>query len=249
MALTGYLLLSDFAFLLPIEPGSNACKIKGILLHWLLLVSQMWITIICVDLALAINSFTSVATRNKSKWFQIYFIVALVIPLLFVVPAVILNETGVVDVGYKHTFCWVEDLATRIWSYIVPVALQNLTCLCLLIKTMRRIHVERRANKRTLGSSQQNVDIVKIVLKLAVGLGLVEFIGFIQIVDRKELVLNSLLSILYAVTRSLRGAFVCFLYLCNKRVFNLYKKKKGGYNWSASSRGRSNQNSVALQIN
>jgi len=224
LALSTFLFLTDGVFLMENEKDSGEntfCKCIAILFHWLVLVSQMWITIICVDLALTIHSSVSVATRNKSKWLKIYFIVALATPLFFVVPTVILNETGVVDVGYKKE-CWIEDIETKTWSYIVPVTLQNLACTCLLIKTMRRIHIEKQANKKALGSSQQNVDIVKIALKLTIGLGLVEIIGVVRV---NEPTLRLVFGTLYNIVRSVKGVFVCLLYVANKRVILLYKTK------------------------
>ena len=227
LAMSTFLFLTDGVFLLgniESHQSSAYCKYIGILFHWLLLASQMWTTIICVDLAITIHSSVSMATRSKSKWLKIYFIVALVSPLLFVVPAVVLNETGVVDVGYRYK-CLIQDLTTRIWSYIVPVALQNFVCVCLLIKTMRLVHVEKRESKKTLGSSQKNIGIVKIALKLTVGLGLIEVLGLVQVVKHNDMTVKLALATLYNIVRSLKGEFVCFLFVGNKKVIRLCKTK------------------------
>ena len=183
----------------------------------------MWVTIICFDLAMTMHSSISTTTRNKAKTFLKYLAISLTIPLLFVAPAITLDSIGEIDVGYGKD-CWIKDFETRLWSYIAPTALMFVVAFSLLIKTVHRVYKTKRDANRTLGSRQGHSNTVRLAAKLAIVLALIELLNYIQIPG--EATVTKSISIFLVTMRSLKGVFICFIFLFNKKVLNLYKGMK-----------------------
>ena len=235
MAMFIALLLTDVLAISRRADHVTSCKYLGIRMHYFYLVSQMWVAIICLDLAKTFHSSVTMATNNKTKTFLKYCGIAFSLPLLFVLPSIILNETGNVKVGYNKT-CWVTDTFTRVWSVIVPLAVLYLVSILALTKTLLKIHFAKKQTRKTLQSDQGNADLVRIALKLIVGLGFIDVVGYIQVPDEDLMTLNLIFSVLFVLVRSLKGIFVCILYLCNRKVWRLYKGgAKDRYNASNAS--------------
>ena len=210
------------SFLSTMKKHGLVCKVFGVVTHFLMIVSQMWATIICFDLAVTMYSSVAIATRNKAKTFKKYLAIAFTVPVPFVTTPVILNETGQVNVGYEE-ICWIQHFETRLWSYIAPIAVLYMFAFSALAISFWKIRATKKQTKKALESNRGHVGIVKIALKLVIGLGLIDIIGFVQLpgVELKEH--NKVLSMIYTILRSLKGLFVCLLYLVNRKVLNLYK--------------------------
>ena len=213
------LLVTDVLMLSSDKGDEIRCKIWAISTHYMILVSQMWATIICGDLAVAIHSITS---RNKAKTFKKYLIIAFTVPLPFVITPMILNETGQVNVGYKD-ICWIQHFQTRLFSYILPIAAFYISSWSALSITFWKIHTTKKQTKKALESNRGHVAIVKIALKLIIGLGLIDIIGFVQLPGYELKEYNMILSMIFDTSRSLKGLFVCSLYLFNRKILDLYR--------------------------
>ena len=221
LTMTVCLLLGYVTFLL----RRYSCKLFAFLSHYFLLSSQMWIVIICIDLATAIHSQIFISnSRNKMKTFKKYFLLVFFVPLPFVVTPLVLHETGQVNVGYKENgYCWIEHFPTRLYSYIIPTSLAYLIAITSLILTFKKIHHTRKETKNILESNQENSFIMRMALKLTFGLGIVDIVGFIQIPKTEERSLNFFFAMVFTAVMSCKGLFVCALYLLNRKVFKLYK--------------------------
>ncbi|XP_066927602.1 latrophilin-like protein LAT-2 [Clytia hemisphaerica] len=206
------------------RPGSvTSCKYLGISMHYFYLVSQMWVTTICLDLAKTFHSSVTMVTNNKRETFVKYCKIVAILPSFFVLPAVILNEAGNInDVGYDK-MCWVTHTLTRVWSVISPMVVMHLISILALAKTLLKIYLAKKKTRKTLQSDQANADLVRIALKLIIGLGLIDIIGYVQIPGKELMTVNLIFSFLFVLVRSLKGIFVCILYLCNKKVWRLFK--------------------------
>ncbi|XP_066922044.1 uncharacterized protein [Clytia hemisphaerica] len=233
MVLVFSLLISDLIFITKkTYYGTKLCRYFGILMHYLFLESQFWVAIICFDFALTMHSSISRSQRNKTKTLLKYLVIASTTPLLFVSPVVTLDILGDIEAGYED-ICWIEDFEARLWSYIVPMGIQYSLITAILLKTFLKIRKTKKDCNITLENKQNNVNIMRIVLKLTIGLGLIEILGFLQIPGEKSRTLNLVLSIIYSTTRSLKGLFLCFLFVFNKKVLKLYRA--GGMGRSARS--------------
>ena len=218
------------------------CKFLAFFSHYFLLVSQMWVVIICIDLAVAIHSSVAIKTsRNKVKTLSKYLAIACAFPLPFAGTPVILNETGQIKVGYQSETCWINHFETRLWSFIVPTGFVYLLAISSLISTFQKIYRIRQETKGILESNQRNVSLVQMALKMTLGLGIIDTIGFVQISGNKQTKLNFGLAIAFTAVMSFKGVFVCALYLVNVKVFNLYKR------WFKKSID-TNSNSIELKL-
>ena len=218
------------------------CQALVVLAHYFLLTSLMWVAIICIDLAMAIHSSVTAirSPTNKTKTFKRYLTIAFLVPVPFVATPVILSGTKQMDIGYKER-CWIQHFGARLGSYIIPSGLVYLAAISSLIKTLVKIHRFRKETKNILDTNQTSVNLVKVALKMTLGLGIIDILGFIQIQDEELTETNMVLAIVFSVVMSLKGVFVCVLYLLNRRVFNLYKclfKKSIGTKNNNSNSGR-----------
>ena len=220
LAMSICLLVAYTAFLF----RSYHCESIVVLAHYFLLVSLMWVAIICVDLAVAMHSSVSVirSQTDKLKTLRRYLAIAFLVPVPFVVTPIILNETNQIEVGYKER-CWILHFGARLGSSIIPTALVYLIAIGSLVTTFIKIHRTRKETKNILETNQTNVNLVKMALKMTLGLGIIDILGFIQIRDIELAEMNMGFSMVYSIVVSLKGVFVCVLYLANKKVFNLYK--------------------------
>ncbi|XP_066931044.1 uncharacterized protein [Clytia hemisphaerica] len=214
--------ISDFSLLTHgLYANSFFCKYFGISLHYLLLVGHMWLTIICFDLKMAMHSPISTTNRNKTKTFLKYLVIALLTPLLIVATSITLDSVGYINAGYAD-ICWIKDFKTRLWFYIIPTAISFVLAIVALLSTLMKIYQTKKDTSKTLGSDQGNVDIVKIAAKLLIGLGFMEILGYI---GSPEKVSSLIFSMCYVTVRSLKGVFLCVIFLFNKKVFRLYSRR------------------------
>ena len=187
LALAVCLFLCDLLFITHDLYSKTAfCKYSGMIKHYLLLASQMWVTIICFDLAMTMHSSISTTNRNKTKTFLKYLAIALLLtPLLFVTPAITLSSVGYIDSAYAE-ICWINDFKARLWFYITPSATLFVLAIVALLSTFAKIYQTKKDTSKTLGSNKCNVDLVKIAAKLLIGLGFMEILGYFQVLEHNQ---------------------------------------------------------------
>lgn len=221
------LIFSDVIFLtlsnIPDERKATICYPISIILYWSMLNSQMWVLIISFDLGLVIHLKTSVVSRNKMKSFARYVMFTFLVPSVFIAVALSLNETDVISLGFKTT-CNLQHFMNYPWLTVIPMIVLILLSIGILVKSMLRIYSEKKDTVRRLNSDQYDVDVVGIAVKLVVGLGLIEVVGFVQLKGGSE-TFNEINLFVYNVARSLRGLFVFVVFVCNKKVIQLLKSK------------------------
>ncbi|XP_066931925.1 uncharacterized protein [Clytia hemisphaerica] len=215
------LIICDSLFIIA---DKTSCYIIGVVLHWVLLAYQMWVAIICFDLAYSFHVSINSTYRNKKKTFIKYLCLAFGIPLIFVVPTLVFSLSGVIDAGYIKS-CRTFNQTLRLAMYIIPIALLNVISFCVLLKTFRKIYIDKKETNKTLRGNQQDISVVKIALKLILGLGLIECIGFVRTEHLGSPLFDHIIQITYNVVRSLRGVFVFLVFIVNQKVWKLYKRK------------------------
>ena len=71
-------------------------------------------------------------------------------------------------------------------------------------------------------------DLMKMVVKLSLVLGLVELFGIVQVpsshYDETNTVINSVFNFIYAVARSSRGCFIFLTFMLTKQMQKYYKR-------------------------
>ena len=225
------LAMTDTIFLLLANNiiGRNllSCCISSMVLYFGMILSQTWCLIICIDLALIVHSQTVAVTRNKLKTFSRYLMSALFVALLLVAIVTALNESNIIQLINFETYCDLTQFMTQPWVTIFPMLSLNLFSAIILMKTVARIYLEKKATSDRFSDSgsRYDVNIVGIAVKLVVGLGLIELVGFVQTRSLVDSVFNRISIFIYDIARSLRGTFVFAVFVCNKKVIVLLKNK------------------------
>ena len=224
------LLLADSTFLVATQVNGvkKWCRALSVLLHLFLLVAYHCVLYLAFDLAVTfggVNKYFS-----KVKRLMQYLIVVYVIPSLFVIINVTLDHTGAAHIGYgDNGICWIGGFYAKVFSYIVPIAVIFMSATCCLFFTVFKIKRSETASKKMLGKGRtSSVNVTAVALKLTLILGVIELLGFVQIVksnlSEEEEIFNSVFGFLFTCCRSLKGIMLFVVYICTNKVKKLYSK-------------------------
>ena len=207
------------------------CQLTGIMLHWGLLSAQLWTAIIAFDQLSRIGVVSSTMVQTNFARLTKYCTIAYITPAIMIVVTVLLDIYHVLIIGYgKYNVCFIYDLHSKIYFYIIPLAAIFLITLSFLIYTMYFLwKSEKEARKVLRQSGRHNIDLLSIAFKLILTFGIIEVVGFIQIgkknLTENELIFNSVFAVLYTVLRSLRGLWLFLIYLCSGRKARLLRSR------------------------
>ena len=226
------ILISDIFFVIAVFSDINKllCKISGILLHWSLLTVNLWAIVLAIDLAHSFIRKEIVKSSDSKKDILIFTMVCFFVPVLVVGICVALNETDTVNFNYgANGVCWIGSYYPMLIAYLIPSVVGYTTCIICCISLICFLTSEKKTRETSLkGNTNADIRIVKIARKLVVVLGLIELIGFMQIVktdlSEDELIVNRAFGLLYAVARSLRGTMLLIFSLVNKKTVRLYRR-------------------------
>ena len=215
LSLTFALLLSHLIQLLItfLSWNKQFCKVGGILLHWALLCSFAWMSIISFDIFKTFRSTQLANTRSRKQYIK-YFITALFLSTAAVLACVFLGIPTNDYSGYGYQGrCFIGKFWASVFSFIFPVAFSLLLNTTLMIVTLVRIHRQQKRSAKALSgsssqrsSSRKKVVISLLTLKLSVLFGLGWFLGFID-----GLTSTSVLPFAFTGIVSLEGVLV-FMY-------------------------------------
>ena len=246
VALCATLLFADTVFIAATQLFNNkeACKVIAILLHWALLSAQGWTAVIAFDVLSKFGSVALALTKRNSKRFFQYCSLAYLLPSIIVIVTVILNETGIYDIGYgENNTCFIYNFNPKLYFYIIPFGITFATTLTCFIAAIFYISKHERKTKKVLqNSARSKTSVTSIALKLILALGIIEIVGIIQIskssLSEGELMFNSVFSLAYTILRSLRGVILCFIYgrsTDNVKIFKqIIKNKKCKWTWKST---------------
>ena len=214
------LFITDLVFLLSnVTYKINiACKVTAITLHFFLLLTHMFVTMISFEFASTFRK-TPVSRKTKSnKRCFIYCCVPMLVATLVTLTTLIIDEINSDLVGYgENGICWILNFKAVAIAYIMPALSVYLFSITAVVYAVRNINnVRNKSND--IKANQYNLK--QIVIKLILYLGILEILGFIQIhkyhVSESEEMFNYTFGTLYVIVRSLKGVFICFLVLSNK---------------------------------
>lgn len=236
------LMLSDILMLSSVGTRENkhACKATAMILHYVVLSIQCWSGVVAFDIWSTFQGKSLKRDIRSKKRFLCYCLFAWICPLCVLTLCVILNETGVVVMGYgDHGVCWISNVTSRIVTYIVPVVIFTVLTTTALVYTLCCIRRHSKKSKKLLSKSGgDNVSLTRMALKLVLLLGVIEICGLLQTTNTTEgsLAFNFVFRLIYSVLRSFRGVFICLLYVVTDRVFTVYRKVRERRTYRSSTR-------------
>ena len=190
------------------------CKAGGIVLHWALLSSFAWMSIISFDIFKTFRR-TQLADSRSKKKYSIYLITAMSASTMVVVVCIFLGIPANDYSGYGHEGrCFIGKVWANLFSFVLPVAFSLMLNTVLMITTLLKIYKSQKRGAKALAgnrshssNSRKNVVVSILTLKLSVLFGLGWFLGFITSVSN-----SPILAFIFTGIVSLQGllVFVCF---------------------------------------
>ena len=225
------LLVTDTTFLVAVHMRNHdfACKLMGMFVHWGLLASQLWTAIISFDLLLKVRSVSAGIIKANTVRIAIYCVIAYLIPTVIVGTTVLLDIYQIINMGYgENDICLINDYHSYLYFVIIPFATMFLLTILFLIHSLFCLRKrERKARKVLKNSGRHNNNLLSISFKLALALGLIEFIGLIRIrkkdLTQSELVFNTISLVLFIILRSLRGLWLFLIFGCSQKNIKLLR--------------------------
>ena len=227
------LLIADLFFLVSIIARQNetACTTFAVVIHWSLLAAFIWVLIICFDL---VQRFGSVSMHSRDREIKrMYYraVIAFLTPAILVATLVGLDLTKMVVIGYgTHHICWITNRSAKLFAYVVPTAFILLIAFLALVYTLFKIVSEKRDVNRTIhhkaSKTKSTLLYLRMAIKLAAILGLVEIFGYIQTSYQgdKEKAWVVIFGFLYTLFRSFRGLVLWFVYIYGGAIAKRYRK-------------------------
>ena len=225
------LLVTDTTFLVAVHMRNHsfACKLTGIFVHWGLLASQLWTTIIPFDLLLKVRSVSAGIIKAITVRIAIYCVIAYLTPTVIVSTTVILDIYQIINMGYgENDICLIKDYHSYLYFVIIPFAAMFLLTILFLIHSLFYLWKREREARRVLeNSGRRNNNLLLISFKLTLALGLIEFIGLIRIrkkdLTQNELVFNTISLVIFIILRSLRGLWLFLIFVCSQKNIKLLR--------------------------
>ena len=207
-----------------------ACKLIGILLQWGLLASQLWAAIISFDLLSKVRSVFSSIIKGNTVRIVIYCVIAYLIPTVIVGTTALLDMYQIINMGYgwSYPICSISVYHSNLYFAIIPsLTIFFITILFLIYSLYCLRKKEKKARKVLQNSDRHKNNLLAIAFKLVLALGLIEFIGFIQIYKKDlteiEMIFNSIFAILSVTLSSLRGLWLFLIFGCSQKSIKLLR--------------------------
>lgn len=219
------LLVTDTTFIAALHMSNHdfACKLIGIFLHWELLASQLWTMIISFDLLLKVRSVSAGIFKRNTARIATYCVIAYLIPTVIVGTTVLLDMYQIINMRYGENDIWlINDCHSYLYFFIIPFATIFFITILFLIHSLYFLwRSEKKARRVLRNCGRHNNNLLSIAFKLTLALGLIEFIGFMQIhkkdLTESELIFNSIFLVLFVTLRSLRGLWLFLIFGCSRR--------------------------------
>ena len=203
------------------------CKAGGILLHWALLSSFAWMSIISFDIFKTFRRTQRADSRSKKTYFR-YFIVGMSSSTIVILLCVFLGIPSDDYSGYGYEGrCFIGKVWANLFSFVIPVAFSLLLNAVLMITTLSKIYkLQKQSAKALAGNrshrsgSRKNAVVSILTLKLSVLFGLGWFLGFIASVSH-----SSILAHLFTGIVSLQGFLVFVCFGCHKLLLKKFHER------------------------
>ncbi|XP_065056660.1 uncharacterized protein LOC135684894 [Rhopilema esculentum] len=182
------------------------CKAIGILLHWSLLDSFMWMVVMSYDFFSTFSSKMLIIDRKKKNRFRNSLIFTTLLSTCVVLTCIFIGIPKEDFSGYGiNGICFVSKFWANLFGFVLPVSLILVLNIVFLVFSVMRIHRMKQDNKKALqfsnsNPSKKNIAVGLITLKLSVLFGLGWLFGFLEGFVRSEV-----LSYLFYIVVSFQG--------------------------------------------
>eukprot|EP00112_Aurelia_sp_Birch-Aquarium-sp1_P015134 Seg3326.1 transcript_id=Seg3326.1/GoldUCD/mRNA.D3Y31 product="Adhesion G protein-coupled receptor L2" protein_id=Seg3326.1/GoldUCD/D3Y31 len=204
------------------------CKISAVFLHWSLLMSFSWMSVISYDLFITFTKLKLVRQATKKKRFKRY-VIGVCIPCTTIVLVCVflgIPKSDYTGYGYQGK-CFIVKFWANLITFTIPILLMLLINTLLMVVTICKLKAMEKASHRELAqnsngeSARKKVVITALTLKLSVLFGLGWLFGLIgPFVD------NTAMQFIFNVIVSFQGSFIYVAFGCHKSLLKRCCKKR-----------------------
>ncbi|XP_072174707.1 uncharacterized protein [Diadema setosum] len=239
MSLMFALLAGNILFVagITITPGSVACQITAILLHYFFLARVFWTNAVLVHafrtfgpkIHKSVNRSLNVLQRQNSRSRLVahvpYAVYAWGTPLVLIILGTVWNQCacGPFPVYYGVYFsCWIGDPKAFTYLFLIPLSIFLVMNAALYIPTVCNM---TRVTKSGLRKGN-DVEVNRTRCKLSIYAKLSTATGFCWFLGVTAVLINAdFLWYIFILFLSLEGFFIFYSFFCTRRVKNLYSKR------------------------
>ncbi|XP_013416485.1 G-protein coupled receptor Mth-like [Lingula anatina] len=244
---------AQILFLISPRLGSitHACYIFSVLLHFMYLVAFLWMNIMSFDICHTFSNPTQVSSSQRcSKTFIIYHFYVWFFAFTIITIALVVDFSDDVPITYKpgygnYGLCWLTQKYGLLIFFIGPVSAILLANLILFaISAYNITKVSNDTNRIALLNKSSEKRNLLLFVKLSVVMGITWITGFVAMATNR-----SELWFLFIFLNTWLGVFLFLVYICNKNVFQLLRKKFGCHTKKNLRNSKSNSSAVSSMRN
>ena len=192
------------------------CIICGILIHFCWSATLLWMNVASFYLfycfCLSARSFAQSETRLWLYSIYVFVFSSLLIGINVVYSFLVSNGRSI---GYGIDLCYISSEYGLLYTFIIPAGGIVLTNCCFLFAAI--CWISRRPKMHH--ANMPNRNNILIYLKMSTLTGICWLFGFLRL-----LIKSDTFEVLFILTNGLQGMMLMLSFVCNKRVFGLYKQ-------------------------
>ena len=229
------LLVGQGLFVFGLERSEHelACFIIGAVMHWSFLVCFFWLNVLAIE---HWKTYSREHASNKPHTcrFICYCVYAWCTPTVIVTTAVSMDilqyaddtislditQYGLYQPCYSHIICWPVTQYSLLFFFVLPLGLLLTLNLILFVATIRNMHIISQQSLSGLAQKEKGRGKLLIYIQLTFLMALTWIFAFVATITE-----ISVLWFVFIGFNTLQGIFICFAFVCNKKVFRIVKNK------------------------
>ena len=201
----------------------EVCVSLAAAMHYAFLAAFFWMNVMAIDICRTFSSSrVMLPTDPHSARFIFYSLYAWLTPAMIVGGSLALDlldveATAFYRPHYGDGMCWITRRWALLVTFALPLALILIVNFVLFGITVKNLCLISIDTKRVRGDDRNQFGLY---VKLSTIMGLTWVFGFVS-----SLVELPVLWYAFIVFNTLQGAFICFAFVCNKKVFRLLHER------------------------
>ena len=198
------------------EQMTTMCTVTAILEHYLIHVSSLATSVVCYHSHIVFSQPFVVSKSSKGqRTFMKYSVIVWLGPAIFVAICFTLDKTGVHPIHYS-TNCWFGIRNSTCYFFLIPIALLLFCNVFAFVRIAVNLTRHQKCSKILQKNGRQNLLVCS---KLSTLVGFPWIFAFLGVFLPEV----KAIGYLFVVFSCFQGFYIGIAFLCNKKVFKLYK--------------------------
>lgn len=206
-----------------------ACIAVGYLLHYEILCCFMWMNVMAFDLFRTFGDKNALSSiRSKRKYLPRYMIYAYMSPLTIILSTSLVDyfafESAVAPHYGMNNVCWINNPNSATIFFAAPLAvIMTLNGVLFTLTILAMKSVKNLSSVKDQQSQRNGKNDLFLYVRMALVIGLTWSLSFAAAFVRQTELAGQILTYLFIIFNTLQGVFLFWVFVCNKRVYELYK--------------------------